>query len=296
MASPVAAPPALVPAPEPAQLPVALRFAQFSPVGLLCLIVLVAMIAVAALADVVAPYDPLEPDYSALRQAPSAAHWLGTDNLGRDMLSRLIHGARITLVVAVSAALIGDFLGLVWGVTSGYFGGRFDLISQRIVELLMTIPALILAMLLMVGLGSGVHTVVIAIAVTRVPRSTRVMRSLVLSVKEMAYVESARAVGAHPLRILALHVAPQCRALFLVLLSIHIGEAIFAESALSFLGIGVPPPTPTWGGMLGSALAEAFRPLWWVVVVPGAAITVTILCTNLLGDALRDFLDPRLKV
>jgi ABC-type dipeptide/oligopeptide/nickel transport system permease subunit len=164
-----------------------------------------------------------------------------------------------------------------------------------VVEVLLSFPALILAMLLLTGLGAGIHTVIVAIALTRVPLSTRMIRSVVLSVKELAYIDAARALGAPARRIMPHHVAPQCVAPLLVIVSLNLGSAIFAETALSFLGVGVPPPAPSWGNMLGGVLAEAFRPPWWLVVFPGMAITVTIMAANLLGDSLRDFFDPRLK-
>lgn len=271
------------------------RFLQSSFVGTASLGVLLFVIAVAIFADVLAPYDPLDADYTAIRSAPSAEHLLGTDHLGRDTLSRLIYGARVTAVVAITSVALGDSLGFLWGLISGYVGRRFDAISQRLLEILMAFPTLILALLLLVSLGSGLHTVIIAIAITRVPFATRVIRSMVLSVKEMAYVEAAKALGVRPWKIVMRHIAPQCIAPLLVIISFNLGSAIFAEAALSFLGVGVPPPTPTWGSMLGGVLAEAFKPPWWLVIFPGLAITITIVAANLLGDALRDFLDPRMK-
>jgi peptide/nickel transport system permease protein len=271
------------------------RFARSSPLGAACAALLVLVALLAVFADRLAPYDPLRADYGAIRKPPGPGHWLGTDHLGRHTLSRLLHGARITLLVALASVFLGDTLGFLWGVSSGYLGRRFDLVSRRLVEVLLSFPALILAMLLLTGLGAGIHTVVIAIAVTRVPLSTRVIRSVVLSIKELAYIDAARAIGAAPRRIMPHHVAPQCVAPLLVIVSLNLGTAIFAESALSFLGVGVPPPAPSWGNMLGGVLAQAFRPPWWLVVFPGVAITLTIMATNLLGDALRDFLDPRLR-
>ena len=271
------------------------RFARSSGLGAACAIFLLLVAGVAVFADRVAPYDPLRADYDAVRKPPGPQHWLGTDHLGRDTLSRLVYGARITLLVALSSVFLGDSVGFLWGLSSGYLGRRFDLVSQRLVEVLLSFPALILAVLLLTGLGAGVHTVVIAIAVTRVPLSTRMIRSVVLSIKELAYIDAARALGAAPLRIMPHHVAPQCLSPLLVVVSLNLGAAIFAESALSFLGVGVPPPAPSWGNMLGGVLAEAFRPPWWLVVFPGVAITLTIMAANLLGDSLRDFLDPRLK-
>jgi ABC-type dipeptide/oligopeptide/nickel transport system permease subunit len=191
--------------------------------------------------------------------------------------------------------LIGDTLGFVWGVVSGYIGRRFDMVSQRALDIMLSFPGLILAILLMAGLGPRLETVIIAIAVSRVPLSTRVIRSVVLSVKQFAYVEAAQCIGANSRGIMLRHIAPQCVAPLLVILSANLGTAIFAESALAFLGIGVPEPTPTWGRMLGGVLSEAFRPPWWMVIFPGIAITVTIMAANLFGDALRDVLDPRLR-
>lgn len=271
------------------------RFVRSSPTGAVSLLIWIILILVAILAPYLAPYDPIEADFAAVRAAPSAAHLLGTDNLGRDVLSRIIFGARITLIVSISSVLLGDFLGFLWGVSSGYFGGRFDMVSQRLVDVLMSFPALILALLLLAVIGAGLTTVIIAIAVTRIPVSTRITRSIVLSVKETAYVESARMIGASHWRIMFLHVAPQCIAAILVVATLHLGAAIFAESALSFLGMGIPPPASSWGNMLGGVLAASFRPPWWLVLFPGLAITVAIMAANLLGDALRDFLDPKLK-
>ena len=271
------------------------RFLQSSLVGTVSIVILVSLIGVAIFSDQLAAYDPLEADYTSLGAPPSAAHPLGTDALGRDVLSRVIHGARVTLLVALSSVILGDGIGFLWGLVTGYVAGRFDAISQRVLEVFMSFPTLILAMLLLIGLGSGLQTVIIAIAVTRVPLATRVIRAVVLSIKEMAYVEAARSLGARPWRIIARHVAPQCIGPLLVIASFNLGTAVFAEAALSFLGVGVPPPTPTWGNMLGGVLAEAFKPPWWLVAFPGLAITVTIMAANLFGDALRDFLDPKMK-
>ena len=271
------------------------RFFRSSPLGGVCALLLLLLASVAVLADRLAPYNPLTANYGVIRDPPLARHVLGTDHLGRDVLSRIIFGARVTLLVAISSVLLGDTIGFIWGVASGYLGGRADLISQRVLDVLMSLPSLILALLLMAGLGAGLTTVIVAIAVTRVPLSSRVVRSMVLSVKELAYVEAARVLGASEARVMARHVAPQCVAPFLIITTGHLGAAIFIEAALSFVGVGVPPPTPSWGNMLGGVLAEALKPPWWMVVFPGVAITVTILAVNLFGDALRDFLDPKLK-
>lgn len=271
------------------------RFIRSSPTGSISAAIWIILILVAISAPVLAPYDPLEADYAATRSGPTADHWLGTDQLGRDVLSRIIYGSRITLVVGITAVFIGDLLGFIWGIASGYLGNRFDMISQRLVDVLMSFPALILALLLLVVLGAGLTTVIVAIAVTRIPSATRITRSVVLSVKEAAYVEAAHMIGATHPRVMIRHVAPQCLAPILVVATLHLGAAIFAESALSFLGMGIPPPAPSWGNMLGGVLAAAFKPPWWLVVFPGLAITIAIMAANLLGDALRDFLDPKLR-
>ncbi len=197
--------------------------------------------------------------------------------------------------MAFTSITAGTGLGFIWGVLTGYIGGKFDLISQRFLDILMSFPTVILALLLLAAIGAGLWTVILAIAVVSVPNSTRVMRSVVLSVKEMAFVEAARAIGASPIRVMFRHVAPQCIAPLLVVASIGLGVAVFAEAALSFLGLGIPPPTATWGNMLGGVLSNIFKPPWWLVIFPGVAITITILAFNLMGDALRDYLDPRLR-
>jgi peptide/nickel transport system permease protein len=271
------------------------RFVRASPIGVVAAAVLMLVCLVGTFAELIAPYDPLAANFAATRREPSAQYLLGTDYLGRDVLSRIIYGARVTLLVAITSVLIGDTIGFAWGVVSGYIGRRFDMVSQRALDIMLSFPGLILAILLMAALGPRLETVIIAIAVSRVPLSTRVIRSVVLSVKQFAYVEAAQCIGANSRGIMLRHIAPQCMAPLLVILSANLGTAIFAESALAFLGIGVPEPTPTWGRMLGGVLSEAFRPPWWMVIFPGIAITVTIMAANLFGDALRDVLDPRLK-
>jgi ABC-type dipeptide/oligopeptide/nickel transport system permease subunit len=271
------------------------RFARWSPLTTVALILLVVPVVLALLAPAIAPFDPTLNQYSKLVQEPSAIHIMGTDKLGRDVYSRLLYGTRISLFVAFSAVLLGEALGFLLGVATAYIGGRFDLVSQRLVDILMSFPTLILAMLLMAGLGAGITTIIIAIAVTRIPGSSRIIRSVALSIKGLTYVEAARVVGASHWRVMLRHIAPQCIAPLLVVFSLNLGAAIFAEAALSYLGVGVPPPTPSLGNMLGEQNAQSFKPPWWLVVYPGLAITLIILAANLVGDGLRDFLDPRLK-
>lgn len=271
------------------------RFAKTSPIGAVSALFLVCIVFVTIFADQIAPYHPLEADFRAMRAAPSAAHWMGTDNLGRDVLSRLIHGGRISLSVAILSTLLSKLLGFSWGILTGYSGNAFDLVSQRVIDVLLAFPGIILAMLLLAALGGGFGTVVIAITLQGIAGTVRVIRSVVLSIKEMAYVESARSIGASRSRVMMQHIAPQCVAPILVLTSASLGSAIFAEAALSFLGLGIPQPTPSWGNMLGGILANQFKPQWWLVIFPGLTITLTILAFNLVGDALRDHLDPKLR-
>jgi peptide/nickel transport system permease protein len=270
------------------------RFLASSPLGAAAAVVLVLLALVAIFAGQIAPYDAVTNDYGATRQPPSAEHRLGTDNLGRDVLSRIIFGLRVSLVVSLSSVVLGVSVGMTWGVTSGYAGGRYDMFSQRLIEVLTSFPTLILALLLSVSLGPGLGTVIIAVAITQIPLATRITRSVVLSVKELAYVEAARCVGATPARIMLRQVAPQCLAPVLVIATLNLGAAIFAEAALSFLGVGIPPPTPSLGNMLGGVLAQSFKPPWWLATFPGLTIALAVLAANLLGDALRDFLDPKL--
>ena len=271
-------------------------FTRRDPLGAFSGLVLLAIVIVALAAPLIAPYDPLEAqnNYRDVRVAPSGTYWLGTDEISRDFLSRIIHGTRISLFVAFMAVLVGDGVGLIWGTASGYLGGKFDIIGQRFLDLIMSFPTLILAMVLLLALGGGVHTVIIAIAITRVPTSTRVIRSVVLSVKENVYVDAARAIGASDLRVMTLHIVPQCIAPFLILATAHLGTVIITEASLGFLGMGIPPPAPSWGNMLGGSVGE-FKPSWWLVLFPGVAITITVLAFNLFGDTIRDVLDPKLR-
>ena len=271
------------------------RFAVSSPVGAGAAAFLMAITFVAIFAHQVAPNDPLVADHSHILTPPSATYLLGTDNLGRDLLSRIIFGSRTTLLVAFTAVAIGDAVGVAWGLLSGYVSGRFDLMGQRLLDVILAFPSVILALLLLVALGAGRNTVVIAIAITVVPTTTRVIRATALSAKETDYVQAARAIGASPFRIMARHLAPQCVAPLLVIVTVHLGAAIYTEAALSFLGVGIPPPFSSWGNLLGGVLISGFRPPWWLVVFPGAMITLTILALNLFGDALRDHLDPKLR-
>ena len=271
------------------------RFTKTSPIGAVAAVFLVLLGLVAIFANFLAPYDPLETFHSFFRKPPSIERPLGNDHLGRDVLSRIIVGTRTSLYVAFVSVVISKVIGFSWGIMTGYKGGKFDLFSQRFLDVMMAFPGIIMAMLLLVGIGSGLYTVIMAIAITGIAGTTRVIRSVALSVREMEYVEAARALDASPLRIMIKHIAPQCVAPLMVVASVSLGGAIFAEAALSFLGLGIPPPNPSLGNMLGGVLGDAFRPPWWLVLYPGITITFAILAFNIFGDGLRDHLDPRLR-
>ena len=269
-------------------------FARRNPLSAFWGCVALFIVGVAILAPFIAPYDPLKANFRRMSKPPDSDNYFGTDQIGRDNLSRVIYGSRVSLVIAIAAVLLGTTTGSLWGLASGYIGGSFDIASQRVIEFLQSFPDLILAMAISMALGTGQGTVIVAIAVTRIPFGGRIVRAVALSLKEMAYVEAARAIGAAPLRIMARHILPQCVAPYLILATTHLGVAIIIEAALGFLGVGIPPPTPTWGNMLAGSLTSLV-PHWWLVFFPGLAITITVLAFNLLGDGIRDTLDPRLR-
>ena len=271
------------------------RFAHRSRMSAFWGLIAAAIVVIAVAAPAIAPYDPLKSDFRAMTKPPSERHYFGSDQIGRDTLSRVIYGSRASLTVAIGAVVLGTTLGALWGLACGYFGGRFDIISQRIIEFLQSFPDLILAMAIAMALGAGIGTVIVAIAITRISFGGRVIRAVVLSLKEMSYVEAARGLGASHLRIMAQHILPQCVAPYMILATAHLGVAIIIEASLGFLGVGIPPPTPTWGNMLADSLNAGLVPPWWLVLFPGAAITITVLAFNLLGDGIRDALDPRLR-
>jgi ABC-type dipeptide/oligopeptide/nickel transport system permease subunit len=249
----------------------------------------------AVTAQFIAPHDPLMANFRQMAKPPNEANWFGTDQVGRDVLSRVIHGSQTSLSIAVAAVVLGTTLGALWGLACGFFGGRFDNLSQRAMEFMQSFPDLILAMAIAMALGAGTGTVIVAIAITRIPFGGRVIRSVVLSIKEMPFVEAARGLGASDSRLMFRHILPQCIAPYLILATAHLGVAIIIEASLGFLGVGIPPPTPTWGNMLADSLNAGLVPPWWLVLFPGLAITITVLAFNLLGDGIRDMLDPRLR-
>ena len=254
-----------------------------------------AIVLTAIFADLVATHDPVATDAAHTLARPGAAHWLGTDNLGRDIYSRIVHGARISLIVGLASTLLGSALGGVIGLLSGYVGGRVDLVTQRVLDILQGLPLLVLALVMSAALGPSITNVVIAISVPIIPRAARVVRSSVLSIREMQYVEAARALGLVHLRIAFRHVLPNTVGPFIVLCTAQLGSAILVEAALSFLGLGVPEPYPSWGRMLSVSAAEYAQKAPHIVLFPGLAISLAVFGSNLLGDALRDTLDPRLR-
>ena len=271
------------------------RFASQNPLGAAGAIVVLLLLLMAIAAPLITPWPEHKGDFTHMSGEPNADHFFGTDQQGRDVLSRVIYGTRTTLIVAIIAVLFGTTGGAVIGIVSAYIGGKVDLILQRFLEILQAFPDVILALLLLSAFDPSLWTVILAISATRLPFGGRVIRSVALQIREMEYVMSARAIGAKDLRIMFRHVAPQCVAPYLILATAHLGVAILIESSLGFLGAGVPPPTATWGNMLAFANFSSFKPMWWMAFYPGLAITVTVLAFNLFGDSLRDVLDPRLR-
>ena len=271
------------------------NFFKRRPLGAICSLIVLIMCVIGLFAPLLAPHDPLRSEPPIRNLPPWSEHWFGTDLNGRDLLSRVIYGSRLSLLIGVSSVIIGTLFGSIWGLVSGYWGGGFDLISQRLVEIWMSFPGIILAMTLLVIMGGGIIPVTIAISFGRVPSGTRVIRSVAIATREYTYVEAARAIGMSDARIIIKHVLPSCISSFLILSTANIGGGIIAEASLGFLGLGVPPPVATWGNMLSSNVLIALKPSWWLIVFPGLAIVITVLSFNLFGDALRDVLDPRLR-
>jgi peptide/nickel transport system permease protein len=256
---------------------------------------IVLMMLVAALAPVLATYPPEATDYGAMLAPPSAQHWLGTDAHGRDVLSRIMHGAWTALQVGFGASLLGATLGAVVGVASAYFGGRVDLLVQRVMDVFLSLPLIVLALAVVVILGTGVWNVILAIMIPMIPRCALVVRSSALAIREMPYVDAARAAGYGPLRIILRHMLPNVMAPYLIMLTAFLGQAILLEASLSFLGLGVQEPTAAWGLMLRGAAVEFAETAPWMAIFPGIAISLGVFAFNLFGDSLRDALDPRLR-
>jgi peptide/nickel transport system permease protein len=272
-----------------------LRFCQREPLGAFGMAIVIVMAIAGFSAELIAPYSPTANDFAAMTEAPSWAHWLGTDQFGRDLLSRIIYGARTALIVGLSSALVGGIAGLVLGVGSAYFGGLIDLILQRVFDVLMAFPLIIMALAVVSIFGTGVQNVIVAITIPLIPRCARVVRSSALAIREIPYVDAARACGYSHARIILRHMVPNVVAPFLIMITAFVGQAILAEASLSYLGLGVQEPVPAWGLMLQGGAEEYASTAPWIAIFPGVAIMLSVLGINLFGDALRDELDPKLR-
>ena len=271
-------------------------FARRRPLGAIGALITLAMLLTALLGGFIAPYDPYETSFMDQLKPPSAQHLLGTDAFGRDVFSRLIYGSRTALKIGFGAAVIGSSLGALLGVISAYFGGKVDLLLERLMDILISFPLLILALAVVSALGNSDTNVIVAITIPIIPRVARVIRSSALSIRQMPYVEAARCMGALDRRIVLLHMLPNVMAPYLILLTAFLGQAILSEASLSFLGLGVTEPTPAWGLMLRGASVQFVQRAPWLAIAPGVALSLAVFAFNLLGDSLRDHLDPRLRL
>jgi peptide/nickel transport system permease protein len=271
------------------------RFLRRYPLGAAGATIVIAIVLMALFADWITAFDPTTTNARASLARPGGAHLLGADFMGRDMWSRIVYGARISLAVGIGSASLGCLIGVCVGLMSGYFGGWFDLIVQRFMDMLQSLPLLVMALVMAAALGPSIGNTIIAIAIPLVPTVARVIRSNTLMLREMPFVEAARAVGMNEVAIALRHVLPNTLAPLIVLGTAQLGSAILVEAALSFLGLGIPEPHPSWGRMLSESAAEYVRTAPWLVIYPGLAISLAVFGTNLLGDALRDLLDPRLR-
>ena len=272
-----------------------LLFCKRQPLGTFGLILVIVMAVTGFTAEWIAPYNPTANDFAAMTEPPSFAHLLGTDQFGRDLMSRIIYGARTALIVGLSSAVVGGFSGLVIGVASAYFGGLTDLIIQRVSDIVMAFPLIIMALAVVSIFGPGVHNVILAITIPLIPRCSRVVRSSALTIRSMPYVDAARACGFGHTRIILRHMVPNVVAPFLIMVTSFVGQAILAEASLSYLGLGVQEPVPAWGLMLQGGAEEYASTAPWIAIFPGVAIRLAVLGINLFGDALRDALDPKLR-
>ena len=270
-------------------------FGRRHTLGAIGAVVVLIMIVVGVFANVLSPYDPVAVDFGAMLAKPNAAHWLGTDAFGRDVLSRLIFGSRTALLVGFGAAVVGATLGAVLGVGSAYFGGRVDLYLQRLMDIFLSFPLIILALALVAILGNSIPNVIMASTIPMIPRAALVIRSSALTIREMPYVDAARAAGFGHVRIILRHMLPNVVAPYLIMLTAFLSQAILLESSLSFLGLGVQEPTPAWGLMLRGAAVDFAEAAPWMALFPGLAISLAVFAFNLFGDSLRDALDPKLR-
>jgi len=287
---------------EPARLPdkktistIVWRWCKRQPFGAVCGLILVGIILVAMFADVVSRYDPELNDFANMLTAPGSEFLLGTDQFGRDVLSRVIYGAQTALFIGFTAAFFGSFIGLVLGVTSAYLGGWFDLILQRVMDVFMAFPSIIIALAIVATFGSSTEIVILAITIPMIPNCARVVRSSALQIREIPYVDAARSLGFGHVRIVMRHMVPNVMAPYLIMFTSFLGQAILAEASLSYLGLGVQEPTPAWGLMLQGGAEEYAESAIWIAIFPGLAITLAVFAFNIFGDAVRDTLDPRLR-
>ena len=270
------------------------------PLACVGLLVILAMVVASIAAAHIAPYDPLDVDFGSMLAPPSGTHWLGTDTFGRDILSRLIYGTRTALTIGFLSSFLGCTVGAIIGISSAYAGGRTDLIIQRIVEIFLAFPIIVLALVVVTMLGRsrvwGIDlNLILAIAIPIAPKVARVMRTAALTIRELPYVDAARALGFGAPRIVLCHLCPNVMAPYLILLSAYIAQAILLEASLSFLGLGVTEPEPSWGLMLAGDAAQFYREAPWMILFPGLAISLAVFAFNLFGDSLRDWLDPKFR-
>ena len=271
------------------------KFVRTKPLGAAGAVVILIMALAAFFADVIAPYDAYELNQRLQFRAPSATHWLGTDEFGRDVLTRLIYGARIALFIGFASSFLGSTAGAILGVVSAYLGGKTDLWLQRVMDIMLAFPLLILALAIVTVLGRSIPNLILAIAIPVIPRTARIVRSSALSAKENIYVEAARAVGSSHLRVMFNHIVPNIMAPYLIVLTAQLGGAILTEASLSFLGLGTAEPTPSWGLMLSGGAPMYAEKAPWLAIFPGLVISLAVFGFNLFGDSLRDALDPRLR-
>lgn len=271
------------------------EFARKQPLGTFGAGIVFVMVFSAIFANFITPHDPIANSYENILQSYSSEFLLGTDQFGRDILTRIIYGARTALFVGFTAAIVGACTGLVLGVASAFFGGKFDLLFQRVMDVFMAFPLIILALAVVAIFGTGIQNVIIAITIPFIPRCARVVRSSALAIREIPYIDAARANGFSNARIILRHMVPNVMAPFLIMITAFVGQAILLEASLSYLGLGVQEPTPAWGLMLQGGAEEYAESAPWVAIWPGVAVSLAVFGFNLFGDAVRDTLDPKLR-
>ncbi len=269
------------------------RLARKYPLGAAGAVIMTLFVAAAILADAISPFSPLTTNPALSLARPGGLHLFGADVMGRDILSRILHGARISLAVGIFSTLIGGVFGVIIGIASGFIGGWFDLVVQRLTDILQALPVLVLALVMSAALGPSLPNTILAISIPLIPYVSRVIRANTLGLRELAFVEAAEATGMTRWRIAIRHILPNTLAPLIVISTAQLGSTILTEASLSFLGLGVPEPYPSWGRMLSDSAAEYMRTAPWLVIFPGLAISLAVFGTNMLGDALRDILDPR---